>query len=140
MSKKRVTYSVIGKRQPRLDGPFKATGRSEFTDDIHVPGMLHGKIVRSSIPSGKILSIDTSIAQKLPGVRAIITHKDTNGLVVGPDQPLLREDRVNCFGDEIAAVAAVDEDIANEAAEIIKVEYEPMMPLISIWPCVKVIP
>jgi 4-hydroxybenzoyl-CoA reductase subunit alpha len=131
MNKKSDRYSVIGKRQPRLDGPFKVTGRSEFTDDINLPGMLHGKIVRSSIPRGKILTIDTSMAQKLPGVRAIITHKDTNGLVVGPDQPLLREDSVNYFGDEIAAVAAVDEDTANEAADLIKVEYEPMTPLLS---------
>ena len=132
MPKKSDTYSVIGKRQPRLDGPFKATGRSQFTDDITLPGMLYGKIVRSSIPRGKILNIDTSRAQNLAGVKAIITHKDTNGLMVGPDQFLLREDSVNYFGDEIAAVAAVDEDIANEAAELIKVEYEPMTPLLSI--------
>ena len=132
MPQKSNPYSVIGKRQPRLDGPLKATGRSQFTDDIVLPGMLHGKIVRSSIPRGKILNIDTSRAQNLPGVKAIITHKDTNGLMIGPDQFLLREDSVNYFGDEIAAVAAVDEDIAHEAAELIKVEYEPMTPLLSI--------
>jgi 4-hydroxybenzoyl-CoA reductase subunit alpha len=126
------SYSVIGKRQPRLDGPLKATGRSQFTDDIVLPGMLHGKIVRSSIPQGKILNVDISRAQKLPGVKAVITHKDTGGLMVGPDQPLLREDSVNYFGDEIAAVAALDEDTAAEAADLIKVEYEPAKPLLSV--------
>ncbi|MBW1856184.1 MAG: xanthine dehydrogenase family protein molybdopterin-binding subunit [Deltaproteobacteria bacterium] len=132
MSQKSNPYSVIGKRQPRLDGPLKATGRSQFTDDIVLPGLLHGKIVRSSIPRGKILKLDISQAQKLPGVKAIITHKDTGGLMVGPDQFLLREDSVKYFGDEIAAVAAVDEDTACEAAELIKVEYEPMKPLLSV--------
>ncbi|MBW2220673.1 MAG: molybdopterin-dependent oxidoreductase, partial [Deltaproteobacteria bacterium] len=67
-----------------------------------------------------------------PGVKAIITHKDTGGLMAGPDQFLLREDSVKYFGDEIAAVAAVDEDTACEAAELIKVEYEPMKPLLSV--------
>jgi len=132
MPRKSDKYSVVGKRQPRLDGVLKATGRSQFTDDIVLPGMLQGKIVRSSIPRGKILKIDTSRAQKLPGVKAIITHKDTDGLMPGPDTLLLCDEMVNCFGDEIAAVAAVDEDTATEAAELITVEYEPMKPLLSI--------
>ncbi len=132
MPRKSDKYSVVGKRQPRLDGPLKATGRSQFTDDVVLPGMLHGKIVRSAIPSGKILNIDTSRAEKLPGVKAVITHKDTDGLMVGADQLLLRDDSVNYFGDEIAAVAAVDEDTAIEAAELITVEYEPMSPLLSV--------
>jgi 4-hydroxybenzoyl-CoA reductase subunit alpha len=132
MSKKSDTYSVIGKRQPRLDGPFKATGRSQFTDDVILPGTLHGKIVRSPITRGKILNIDTSRAKKLPGVKAIITHKDTGGLMVGSDQILFAGDRVNHFGEEIAAVAAVDENTAVEAVELIRVEYEPMEPLLSV--------
>jgi len=131
MSKKNNNYSVVGTRQPRLDGVFKATGRSEFTDDVILPGMLHGKIVRSPIPSGKVLNIDTSKAEKLPGVKAVITHKDTGGLMLGSDQLVLCDEKVNCFGDEIAAVAAVDEDTATEAAELITVEYEPLKPLFS---------
>ena len=124
-------YSVLGTRQPKLDAPLKATGRSPFTDDIILPGMLHGKIVRSSIPRGKILTIDTSKAEQLPGVKAVITHKDSNGMMVGPDQQLLCNETVNYVGDEIAAVAAVDEDTAAEAAELITVEYEPLQPLFS---------
>ena len=89
MSKKNNKFSVIGTRQPRLDGVFKATGRSEFTDDVILPGMLHGKIVRSPIPSGKVLNIDTSKAEKLPGVKAVITHKDTGCLMLGSDQLVL---------------------------------------------------
>ena len=125
-------FSVIGKRQTKLDAPLKATGRSQFTDDVVLPGMLHGKIVRSNIPRGKILNIDTSKAEKLPGVMAVITHKDSGGVMVGPDQHLLCDDMVHYIGDEVAAVAAVDGDTAYEAAELIKVEYEPMPALLSI--------
>ena len=67
-------YSVVGKRQPKLDAPLKATGRSLFTDDVVLPGLLHGKIVRSTIPRGRIVNIDTSRAERLPGVLAVITH------------------------------------------------------------------
>ena len=125
-------FSVIGKRQTKLDAPLKATGRSQFTDDVVLPGMLHGKIVRSTIPRGKILNIDTSEAEKLPGVKAVITHKDSVGIMVGPDQQLLCDEMVHYIGDEVAAVAAVDEDIACEAAELIKVEYEPLPAILSI--------
>ena len=131
MARKTDKYSVIGKRQPRLDGPLKASGRSQFSDDIRLPGMLHGKIVRSSITRGKILNVDMSLAEKLPGVKAVITYKDTNDLMIGPDQFLLCEENVKCFGDEIAAVAAVDEDTAAEAAVLIKIEYEPISPILS---------
>ena len=132
MSMKSDKFSVIGKRQPKLDGPLKATGRSQFTDDVVLPGMLHGKIVRSPIPRGKILNIDASKAEKISGVMAVITHKDTDGVMVGPDQQLLCDDMVYYIGDEVAAVAAVDEDTAYEAAELIKVDYEPMPALLSI--------
>ena len=132
MSKKNNKYSVVGKRHPRLDGSLKATGRSEFTDDVTLPGMLHGKIVRSFIPRGKILKIDTSRAEKLPGVKAVITHKNTDTIMLGGDQLVLCNDLVNCIGDEVAAVAAIDEDTATEAAELIKVDYEPLTPIFSI--------
>jgi len=131
MTRKTDKYSVLGNRQPRLDGPLKATGRSQFTDDVRLPGLLHGKIVRSTVPRGRILNIDISRAEKLPGVKAIITHKDTNGLMLGPDQYVLCDDMVYYFGDEVAAVAAIDEDTAAEAAELIKVDYETMPPLLS---------
>jgi 4-hydroxybenzoyl-CoA reductase subunit alpha len=127
-----MPLSVIGTRQPKLDAPLKATGRSEFTDDIRLPGLLHGKIVRSPIQRGKIVNIDTSRAEKVPGVKAIIIHQDTGGLMMGPDQYALCDEMVNYFGDEVAAVAAVDEETACEAVELIKVDYEPMTPVLSI--------
>jgi CO/xanthine dehydrogenase Mo-binding subunit len=132
MNKKNDGYSVIGKRQAKLDGPPKSTGRSQFTDDIILPGLLYGKIVRSPIPRGKILNIDTAKAEKLPGVKAVITHKDTDGIMVGPDQQLLCNDIVYYNGDEVAAVAAVDEDTAYEAAALIEVDYQPIPALLSI--------
>jgi 4-hydroxybenzoyl-CoA reductase subunit alpha len=94
--------------------------------------MPHGKIVRSSIPRGKILNIDTSRAEKLSGVKTIITHKDSGAMMLGSDKLLLCDETVNCIGDEIAAVAAVDEDTASEAAELIRIDFEPMKPLFSI--------
>jgi CO/xanthine dehydrogenase Mo-binding subunit len=132
MSGKNNTFSVVGKRQTKLDGPLKASGRSQFTDDIKLPGMLCGKIVRSTIPRGRILNIDVSKANKLPGVKAIITHKDTGGIIVGPDQQLICDNLVNYIGDEVAAIAAVDEDTACEAAELIRIDYEPMPAVLSI--------
>jgi 4-hydroxybenzoyl-CoA reductase subunit alpha len=132
MAKKSDQYSVIGKRQPRLDGVLKATGRSQFTDDIRLPDMIHGKIVRSSLARAKILNIDLSQAEKLPGVKAIITHKNTGGMMFGSDQLVLNDDQVHCFGDEIAAVAAIDEATASEAADLIRVEYEPLPPLFTL--------
>ncbi len=137
MSRNTDKYSVVGKRQPRLDGPLKATGRSQFSDDIRLPGMLHGKIVRSPVPRARILSIDISKALELPGVHAVLTHKDTEGIMVGPDQPLLCSEIVNYIGDEVAAVAAVDEDTAYEAADLIKVEYEPLPALLSMEEAIK---
>jgi len=131
MPRKSDQFSVIGKRQPRLDGVSKATGRSKFTDDVNLPGMLHAKIVRSPIPSGKIINIDTSKAEKLPGVKAVITSNDTNGLMAGPDEFVFCENDVKFFGDEVAAVAAVDEDTAAEAARLIQVDYEPTKALFS---------
>jgi CO/xanthine dehydrogenase Mo-binding subunit len=137
MTARQNKYSVVGKRQPKLDAPLKVTGRSEFTDDIRLPGMLHGKIIRSPIAHGKIKSIDTSRAEKLPGVHAVITHKDTNGLMVGPDQLLLCEETVKYIGDEVAAVAAIDEDTAIEASELITVEYEPLPTLLTLEQAIK---
>jgi len=132
MPRKNEQYSIIGKRQTKLDAPLKATGRSQFTDDIVLPGMLHGKIVRSTIPRGKILSIDTTRAERLPGVLAVITARDTAGIMSGPDQQLLCDTIVNYIGDEVAAVAAIDEATAAEAAALISVAYEPLPALLTI--------
>lgn len=131
MAKGMSEYSVIGKRQPKLDGPLKTTGRSQFTDDIALPGLLHGKIVRSPVARGRILRIDMTRAERLAGVKAVVTHKDCPGLRTGSDRELLCSDMVNFIGDEVAAVAAIDEDTAAEAAELIGVEYEPLEAVFS---------
>ena len=73
-------YSVIGKRLPRVDGAVKATGEAKYTGDLVLPGMLHGKVLRSPYPHARIISINTARAQKLKGVRAVITGKDTLGV------------------------------------------------------------
>lgn len=122
-------YSIIGSRQPAVDSVPKATGEARYTVDIQLPGMLWGKILRSKSPHARILNIDTGKAGKLPGVKAVITHKDTLGKKFGfvrntADQYPLAVDKVRYIGDEIAAVAAVEEDIAEEALELIRVDYE----------------
>jgi 4-hydroxybenzoyl-CoA reductase subunit alpha len=124
-------YGVIGKRLPRVDSIPMATGSALYTGDIKLPGLLHGKILRSPLPHAKILNIDTSKAEKLAGVKAVITAKDTPGKQIGfsgnpeeADQYPLALDKVRYIGDEIAAVAAIDEDIALEALELIRVDYE----------------
>ncbi len=126
MATRKGDFSVVGRSQPRLDGPEKLTGRAAFTDDIVLPGMLHGKIVRSPLPRARILNIDTSAAQRLPGVKAILTHADAPKVYAGIEQPLFRKDTVNYVGDEVAAVAALDEATAIEAARLIRVDYEPL--------------
>ena len=122
-------HPVVGKRMPRIDSVPKATGEALYTADLVLPRMLYGKILRSPHAHAKILRIDTSKAEKLPGVKAIVTGKDTEGVKWGVfrysrDQQLLPVDRVRYFGEEVAAVAAVDEDTAMEALELIQVDYE----------------
>jgi CO/xanthine dehydrogenase Mo-binding subunit len=122
--------SVVGKGVPRVDGILKATGKATYGADFSLPGMLHGKILRSTVPHARILNIDTRKALKLSGVKAIITGKDFPwGLKYGftpitRDQTPLAQDKVRYIGDEVAAVAAIDEDTAEEALDLIKVEYE----------------
>ncbi len=112
-------YAVLGKRVPRVDALEKVTGAAQYGGDVHLPGMLHGKFVRSEYPHAKILNIDTSAAEKLPGVRAIITQDD-----VESGRRVFATDKVLYLGEPIAAVAATDPDIAEEAADLIKIEYE----------------
>ena len=122
-------YSVLGKRLPRVDGPVKATGMARFADDLTVPGMLYGKILRSPHAHARILNIDTSRAESLPGVRGIIVGADFGDYRYGlrPDTrdeyPLARG-KVRYLGEEVAAVAAIDEDTALAALELIRVDYQ----------------
>jgi CO/xanthine dehydrogenase Mo-binding subunit len=123
--------SVIGRRQPRLDGFDKVSGRSVFTDDVKLPGMLHAKVLRSPHARARILRIDTSRAEALPGVKAVVTGKDAPGLMFSEHQPVLAQDVVNYVGEEVAAVAATDLATAEDAIELIDVEYE-LLPAVKL--------
>lgn len=123
------TYSLIGKRLARPDSLAKAVGDAKYVADMSLPGMLHGKILRSPHAHARILNIDTSQAERLPGVKAVITGKDTVGHKWGVfpfsrDQQMLTTEKIRYIGEEVAAVAAIDEDIAEEALGLIKVDYE----------------
>lgn len=122
-------YFMIGKAVPNVDALAKATGEAIYTIDLSFPGMLIGRILRSPFPHAKILNVDTSRAKKIMGVKAVITAEDTPKIKFGRlgafnDKLPLEDKKVRCIGDEIAAVAAIDEDTANEALEVIKVDFE----------------
>lgn len=123
-------FHVIGKPQRKIEGLDKSSGRAVYTDDIRLPGMLHGKILRSPHPHAEIVSIDTSAAEELDGVHAVITGGDMPvlyGIIPWtPDEYPLCTDRVRFIGDGVAAVAAVDEDTAIRALDLIRVEYRPL--------------
>lgn len=122
-------FNVINSRSKRIDTPAKATGRAVFVDDISKPGMLHGAILQSPHAHARIISIDTSAAAALPGVKCVVTAKEA-GLVkygVSParyDETVFCHEKVRYVGDEIAAVAAIDKETAEKAIDLIKVEYE----------------
>lgn len=124
-------FSIIGTNYPKIDGEEKVTGRAKYAGDIKLPGTLYCKFVRSPYAHAKILSIDTSEAEKLPGVKAISTGADyvnTLGCVeidqATADKMPLCTDKVRYIGDEVVAIAAVSERIAQKACELVKVEYE----------------
>ena len=126
----------IGKPLPRIDALEKATGVASFTTDLKLPGMLHAKVLRSPFPHARILSIDTAEAEKLPGVRAVATYKNTaeccfnsscseaNPPAVPVEDEQIFNRELRYVGDEVAAVAADTEETAKRALELIRVEYE----------------
>ena len=124
-----MTKCIIGKGLPRIDAIPKVTGEAEYTVDLKMQGLLIGKILRSPHPHARIKSIDTTAAAQLQGVLAVITAKDVPGTLFSfyqwlADKNILCGEKVRYVGDEVAAVAAVDEDTAEEAISLIKVEYE----------------
>ena len=121
---KHINPAAIGTRQPRLDGPIKVSGRAVFTDDVRLPGMLHGKILRSRHKHARIVKLDTSKAEALPGVRAVITAADAKGIYATQNEPAICGTVTRYIGEELAAVAAIDEATAARALELIEVEYE----------------
>ena len=118
----------VGRTLARPDGADKATGRAVYIQDLVRPGMLFGKIKFSDHAHARIKHIDTSRARRLPGVRAVITAYDTPELRIGflRDNFALKKHKVRSLRDEIAAVAAIDPEIAAEAVSLIDVEYEPL--------------
>ena len=123
----------IGKETPRPEGPDKAAGRAHYIHDLQRPGMLYGKIKFSDHPHARIKHIDTSKAANLTGVRAVITAETTPEIRFGflRDNTALKKGKVRQYRDEVAAVAAIDPDIAEEAVELIEVDYEPLPALFS---------
>ncbi len=114
---------------PLIDGPTKARGGAEYTGDLSLPRLLWGKILRSPHPHARLVHVDASRARRLPGVKAVITGKDIPRVIYGivpkaADEYALAVDKVLYVGDEVAAVAAIDEERAEEALDKIEVEYE----------------
>jgi len=124
----KTAYRHIGRDVPRPDTPDKAAGKAQYIHDLTRPGMLAGKIKFSEHAHARILSIDTSRAERLKGIRAVLTAENTPAIRIGflRDNPVLKHGKVRQFRDEVAAVAAVDEDTAREAVDLIRVEYEPL--------------
>jgi 4-hydroxybenzoyl-CoA reductase alpha subunit len=129
-------YDVVGKSVPRVDAVDKVTGRAMYTADYHFPNMMYGRILGSTVAHGKIKKIDTSKAEALPGVMCVITGKDVPDVKYGVsparyDEYVLAKDTVRYIGDEVAAVAAVDEETADRAVALIDVEYEELPAVFS---------
>src|SRR6266511_1392978 len=121
----------IGRSLPRLEARDKVTGRAEYTHTMRLPGMLHAKIFRSTVAHGRIKSIDTSAATKVPGVSRVITAEDVRKVIPSPyygpafhDQPILAIDKVHFVCEPVAVVLAADPHVAEEAAQLVEVDYE----------------
>jgi 4-hydroxybenzoyl-CoA reductase alpha subunit len=127
---------VIGKPLPKVDAWGKVVGETKYADDLFLPRMLFGRILRSTIPHARLVGIDTHDAEQLPGVFAVVTGHDLPikyGIMPSTqDEEALCVDKVRYVGDPVAAVAAVDEETADRALERIHVEYEPLTPVMSI--------
>src|SRR3984885_11631513 len=120
-----LTY--IGKPTERYDGPAKAMGKGKSPADVNLPGMLYARLVDATIPHGRILSIDTSAAEKLPGVRAVHVIEHVYGVAELRDPKLEAPSRypvIRYAGQPIAGIAAVSQQISNDAARLVKVQYD----------------
>lgn len=129
-----MSESTLGKDTPQINARAKVMGRAIYTGDMQLPGMLYAKVLRSPYPSARIVSIDTSAALALPGVRAVITGADAPDQCWGiahKDRHILAKDKVRFFGEEVAAVAAVSDKIARDALDLIQVHYEEDVPILS---------
>ena len=122
-----MSYQIIGQSIPRVDNTGKVTGDARYTADVLLPGTLWAKTLRSPYPHARIARVDTSRAEKAPGVRAILTGADVRGILYGRryrDISVLAQDRVRFIGERVAAVAADTLEQAEEALELLEVDYE----------------
>jgi CO/xanthine dehydrogenase Mo-binding subunit len=125
---------VVGKPTPRVEGELKVTGKALYSADLKLPDTLWGKCLRSPISYGRIKRIDTIKAAQVPGVKAVITGQDVPGLRIGRciyDTPVLADGVVRFIGEKVAAVAAESRLAAEQALELIDVEYEELDPLLD---------
>jgi CO/xanthine dehydrogenase Mo-binding subunit len=123
--------SAVGSALPRLEARAKVTGRAEYTHHLRLPGMLYGKVFRSTVPHGRIRRIDTAAARAVPGVAAVVTGADIRKVIGEPyygpafhDQPILALDKVRHVGEPVAVVLASDPHLAARAADLIEAEYD----------------
>ncbi len=134
--KKTQSYKVVGHAEPRSDGAEKVSGKALYTVDVNLPGMAHGKILRSPYAHARLLRVDAGKAEKLPGVFAVITREDQRNLgmfgAAYKDQTVVAVDKVRYAGDPVAAVAAVDEATAEEALSLIEVDYQELPAVIGL--------
>src|ERR1700732_4649997 len=131
MSVNPIGGGQIGRSVPRLEAREKVTGRAEYTHLMQVPGMLHGKIFRSTVAHGRIKSVDTTAASSIPGVHAVYTSDDVRKVIPDPyygpafhDQPILAIGKVHFVGEPVAVVLAEDPHVADQAAALIVAEYD----------------
>ena len=117
---------VVGRRGPNIDAIERVTGQAKYTGDIELPGMLVGRILRSPHAHARVTAIDTSKAEALPGVMAVLTHRDAPKVVIWGHRQYVLNDRVRFVGEAVAAVAAVDVQTAERALRLIDVRYEPL--------------
>src|SRR6202163_2091879 len=121
----------VGRSVRRLEGAAKVSGRAEYTHNLRLPGMLHGKIVRSTVAHGGIRGIDVDAARALPGVYRVVTIADIRTVVPAPfygpafhDQPILAVDKVHYVGEPVAVVLAADPHVVDAAAQLVVADYE----------------
>ena len=136
MSTEKTKFPLVGQSVPDPDALEKATGILRFSDDILMPGMLHGRVLRSPYANARIRGLDFQKAKKLPGVRALLTADDIPGVNLRgnfpgdrDDQPVLVKNHARAVGDAIALVAAETPEIAEKALSLIHVQYEPLPPV-----------
>jgi len=129
-------FSVIGRRLPKVNSWAHLTGEARYADDLFLPRMLYGRVLRSTRPHARIRRVDTGRALAYPGVVAVVTGADMPekmGIMPSTqDETALAVDRVRYVGEPVAAVAALDEDIAFDALSLIQVDYEDLEPIFTI--------